>query len=321
MRKNTKKILAGALMISMMLTALVLPALADNTGSSMEGTAATLQARGGRNQGGPQGRMPGNGQNGNGPQGQMPGMPGNNQNGNGPQGQMPGMPGNSQNGNGAQGQMPGMPENNQTEPQAPDSITSSTPNAQNPNSEPNDSAADPQAQTPDSGTNSAADPQAQTPDSGSVKLPKDNRKQAPNGRGGRQMNGHEMKGRVDFQAMVTAGILDQETVDKIEEYIRNNTPQAKNAPAPGAGDGTVPADTAPQEPSEGNPEEGSNSPEQPAAGDALPEDDLMAKLVEAGILTQEQADAIQAAAQAAEVLDTASADTETADTAADSSAL
>ena len=105
-RKNVKRTLACVLGVSLLLTAMAVPALAEEQNTVPQIQSSDVTAKGGRPgngrmQNGPQGQMPGNG-NQNGPQGQMPGN--GNQNQNGPQGQMPGN--GSQNQNGQQGQTP-----------------------------------------------------------------------------------------------------------------------------------------------------------------------------------------------------------------------
>ena len=113
------------------------------------------------------------------------------------------------------------------------------------------------------------------------------------------MNGRGPKAKVDFKSLVDQGIIDQETYEKIENYLKNNTPEMPangQAPAEGSAsneqteDGQAPAEgtTPPEMP------EGTTPPELPASGEAPAQDDLLTKLVEAGILTQEQADAIAA---------------------------
>ena len=112
-RKNVKRTLACVLGVSLLLTAMAVPALAEEQNTVPQIQSSDVTAKGGRPgngrmQNGPQGQMPGNGnQNQNGPQGQMPG----NGNQNGPQGQMPGN--GNQNQNGPQGQMPGNGSQNQ----------------------------------------------------------------------------------------------------------------------------------------------------------------------------------------------------------------
>ena len=122
---------------------------------------------------------------------------------------------------------------------------------------------------------------------------------------------------MDLKALVEQGIINQETADKIEEYLKQNvpskpdgvtgaTPNGNQTPAEGTApaEGTTPTDiptdgqapaegTTPPEKPEGEqaPTAGENPPELPADVTAQ-EGDLIAKLVEAGILTQEQAEAI-----------------------------
>ena len=102
--KKMAKIGAGILAVSLMVTAMALPAMAEDGQSGTAAATAAVSARGGQPGGRNHGQMtqtPGSGNN---QQGQRPQMPGNSNNNQ--QGQMPQMPGN---GNNNQGQMPQTP--------------------------------------------------------------------------------------------------------------------------------------------------------------------------------------------------------------------
>ena len=138
------------------------------------------------------------------------------------------------------------------------------------------------------------------------------------------------KGRIDFKSLVEKGIIDQETYEKIEEFLKNNAPEGRKAPGTmtspeKSDDGSGSAEAAAPEKNDDASEsaeaavpekndDGSGSTEaaapekpedndasqQPKAGSAAPQDDLIRRLVEAGILTKEQADAIDAISDTAE---------------------
>ena len=297
--KKMHKIGAGILTVSLLVTAMALPAMAENGQStdSAATVAAMVTARGGR-QGGQmpgngnnrQGQMPGNGNN---QQGQVPGNGGNNQN------TMPGIPGNS---NKNQNTMPGMPgngnKNQNTMPGNPPAMNGQQQQApQKPETAQQDTQTTPDTQTTEEGaTQETQETQQQTP-------------QTPAGkgrRGGFQKNGRmgPMNGRgaghVNFKELVEKGIIGEETLTKIEEYLKKNAPAKPQMPADGQ---TAPDGQTPPEKPEGDQAatdtqtqatpvkpEGDSAPTQ---GELPEEDNLIAKLVEAGILTQEQAETIE----------------------------
>ena len=206
--KKMHKIGAGILTVSLMVTAMALPAMAEN-GQSADSEAtvgAMVTARGGR-QGG---QMPGNGNN---RQGQMPGF-GNNQ-----QDQMPG------NGDNNQGMVPGTPPvMNGQQQQAPQK---------------------PETAQKDTQTGKEKTPETQTTEEGATQGNQETQQkipQTPDGkgpRGGFQKHGRmgPMNGRgtghVDFRELVEKGIIDEETLTKIEEYLKENAPAKPQMPADG----------------------------------------------------------------------------------------
>ena len=333
------RMIAGVLSVSLLLTAAALPAMAEEDYSAA--VTASMSAgnqRGGQR--GPQGQMPGNDQNS--PQGRMPGG-----NGNGAQGQMPG---NDQNGSqgqtpgsqkGQQGQMPGgkgngpqgrMPGNDQNSPQGRMPGGQNSQQGQTPGSNDND----PQGQLPDVNQNGQQDelPQdgqnSQNSDTNTqignqTQQPKMDRRNGKNRGDGKRNNLPNEKPdnlpgtSLSLKELVEKGVIDQETMEKIEKYMEENAPAL-----PDAQSGATPADgtTPPEKPDENQaaadgttppekpdvsqvPADGSTPPALPdgtqAPEDAgmMEQDDLLARLVEAGILTQEQADAIQALTPAA----------------------
>ncbi len=239
-----KKFVAIMLTLSLALTAMMLPAMAEETT-----TTSTTQITASR---GP-GR---NGQN---------GPMGNRNNHNGPMS-------NSQNG------------------QAPD--FSQAPNSQN-------------GQAPDF---------SQAPNGQNGQAP--DFSQAPNGQNG-PMGGYS------FEDLLKDGVIDQDTYDKIIAFMKENAPAApetgdtvtgatddstttdsaeNNMPQGIPGNGQTPPEkpaddngmTPPEKPADDN---GMTPPEKPAddngtAPSGSPESDLLKKLVDEGILTQEQADTI-----------------------------
>ena len=301
-RKNVKRTLACVLGVSLLLTAMAVPALAEEQNTVPQIQSSDVTAKGGRPgngrmQNGPQGQMPGNG-NQNGPQGQMPGN--GNQNQSGPRGQMPGN--GSQNQNGPQGQMPGNGSQNQNgqQGQTPDANSQATPVNPAPGTE-NQNAENGQNTNGQNAENSQNAENGQNGTNGN-NTGKQNRGKGgrPGRNGGKQAAGQQAPAApFDLKVLVEKGIIDQETADKIEEYLQNNAPAQ---PA----EGQAPADgTAPAQPEENQAAaEGTTPPEAPVNGQMPPEmpagtaqglpAELTAKLVEEGLLTQEQADAISA---------------------------
>lgn len=307
---KSKKMMAGILTVSLLVTAAALPSLAEGNNTAMNGTAVIV-AKGGqpgnnRNQ---QGQMPGNGQN------QFPSNNGQNQRGP-QQGQMPG---NGQN------QFPGNNgQNQQTPPQGQqlpgnqnqnpgNGMRNGRPGQRN-QQQNQQQGVTPNTTTPDNGTQDAQTPDTNdqnTQDTQTIKQP------GRNGKFQRGNRGQRPGKQLDLKALVEQGIIDQETADKIEEYLKQNTPSKPDGVtgATSNGNQTPTEGTAPVEgttptdlPADGQaPEEGTTPPEKPdgeqapTAGENPPElpadvtaqeGDLVAKLVEAGILTQEQAEAI-----------------------------
>ena len=113
------------------------------------------------------------------------------------------------------------------------------------------------------------------------------------------MNGQQAPGMIDFDALVTEGVISQETREKIrtfmDEHKPADMPSNNQSPADGqASDGQQP----PEMPANGQaPSDGQQPPEMPSDGQAPNggQPDLLNDLMEAGILTQEECDAISSA--------------------------
>ena len=109
--------------------------------------------------------------------------------------------------------------------------------------------------------------------------------QAPQGR--QPADGQQGPRMIDFDAMVTSGVISQETREKIKTYMDEHKPEGEPPVAPT--EGQAPAD-------------GQQPPEQPEG--ELPTDgqeqvpDLLSELLNAGIITQAEYDALSAANQA-----------------------
>ncbi len=302
-----KKVFAIILSVSLILAALALPAMAEETQNAAM-TASTLAGRGNGPQGG---RGPG-GQRQNGQKnGQMPGQNGNSENGQ----QAPAMPG--QNGNNANGQQaPAMPGQNGGEAngQAPampgDPANGSTENGQQAPAAPENTGAEADAASSATSQNGQQAPQ---------------KGMAPQGkmgghRGGKDARG--MNGKGSFENLLKNGVIDQNTYNAIMDYMKQHAPagapngQAQDGTTPPAmpeGEGSSQAQDGTTPPAMPEGAEGTTPPEKPEGenGQAPQEDDLLKKLVEEGILTQEQADAV-AAAQTAAAADSAAEITEKA---------
>ena len=157
--------------------------------------------------------------------------------------------------------------------------------------------------------------------------------------GSNSQNNTAPKEKIDFKSLVEKGIIDQETYEKIEEYMKNNmskghasadskTPREKpkgnsenaeaapsETPDGNSESAETTPETTPSETPEGNStNEGNTSSENPDAvsastqkppqipdeGKQATQDDLLTRLVEEGILTQDQADAINALSDSTE---------------------
>ena len=181
---HSKKWIAGAAALTLMITTAVLPALAEDGSGAAAGQSATMvatMAKGGPGGGqrGPGGQMPGGQQNGNnqqGPRGQAP-------NGQATNGQMPDMNGNGQ--QAPNGQMPDMNGNGQQAPngQMPGErisfddlkeqgvITQETLDAINAYMQENTPPALPDGQAPTDGQTPPALPDGQAPTDGQTENP------------------------------------------------------------------------------------------------------------------------------------------------------
>ncbi len=279
-----KKFFAILLTLSLALTALMLPAMAEETATDSTTRNITAQGPGRNGQNGPM-----------------------NNNRNSQNGQAPDF---SQAPNGQNGQ----------NGQAPD--FSQAPNGQNSQ---NGQAPDfSQAPNDQNGQNGQAPDFSQAPNGQNGQAP--DFSQAPNGQAPDGQNGP--MGGLSFDSLLKDGIIDQDTYDAIVAYMKENAPAAPETnntdtadtdestatdaadstlPQGKPGDGKMPPEkpaddngtTPPEKPADDNgttpPEKpaddnGTTPPEKPA--DGSPESDLLKKLVENGILTQEQADAI-----------------------------
>ena len=104
---------------------------------------------------------------------------------------------------------------------------------------------------------------------------------------------------IDFDDMVAKGVISRETCDKIKAYMEEHKPAEMpemNGQFPGGekpADGRDPSELPDGEKAEGMPETNGRAPEVPAMGGLLKE------LLDAGVITQAEYDAL-AAAQAAE---------------------
>ncbi len=311
-----KKTIAMLMTLALLVSALAVPALAEETAGTTEAvTSATTQVtgKGGQNrmpgQNNRNDRMPGNGQ--------MPQTPGqNNQNGQMPgNGQMPQMPGqNSRNdqmpGNGQIPQMPGQDSQDSQTPQLPDQNSQGDQNTQD-NQTP---------QLPDQ--NSQDDQNTQT-----SQKPGHGMKHGRQGKGADGQNGKQMI----FDQLLKDGVITQEVYDAITAWLQQNMPQAqqdtasdggKQAPTEGTEPPALPDGTAPAEGSEPPalpdgtaPAEGSEPPAlpdgtAPAEGSeppALPEnapdesvnpmEEMLKSLLDSGVITQEQYDLLLTAIQ------------------------
>ena len=118
------------------------------------------------------------------------------------------------------------------------------------------------------------------------------------GRGGRH-------GRIGFETLRKDGVIDQETYDAIQNYMKekHSASASSEDAVPAPAEGEVPPEM---------PAEGEVPPEMPADGEVPPakpegepagEDPVLAGLLQDGVITQEQYDAILAARAAAQPTD------------------
>ena len=128
------------------------------------------------------------------------------------------------------------------------------------------------------------------------------------------MDGRNKAAMIDFDAMVTDGVISQETLDSIMAYMEENRPEDMpemngEAPAgerpndaPEMSEGEKP-DDAPEMPKGGMPGMNGEKPEDmPEMGDRAPEeaevDGILKDFFDAGIITQDEYDALVAALSA-----------------------
>lgn len=98
---------------------------------------------------------------------------------------------------------------------------------------------------------------------------------------------------IDFDAMVTSGVISQETRDAIKAYMDEHRPEGAPAEGQAPTDGQQP----PEKPSDDQaPADGQQPPEKPADGQ-MP--DLLSDLLSAGVITQAEYEALTAAQTAA----------------------
>ena len=97
----------------------------------------------------------------------------------------------------------------------------------------------------------------------------------PSGEQGQAPTGQQTPKMIDFDAMVTSGIISQETRDAIKAYMDEHKPEGEMPTAPAEGE----------------------APTAPAEGEALAEGEpnLLNDLLNAGIITQTEYDAMSAA--------------------------
>ena len=101
---------------------------------------------------------------------------------------------------------------------------------------------------------------------------------------------------VDFDALAQAGVISQDTCDRIKAYMEANKPAD-----PPANDGRTPSGEQPgdlPEQPDGKAPSGDQPADPPADGEAPAEGGLLKDLLDAGVITQEEYDAINAARQA-----------------------
>ena len=249
-----KKLIALLMTLALVISALALPALAEEADATADATASAtaVTAKGGR------GGMPGNGQ-------QPPAMPGNGQNNQNDQ-QFPAMPGNDENSQNDQ-QFPAMPGYDQNSQNGPDDQNDqncqNSQNGQKPSGKPG------------KGGNGRKNRNGQQP-------PAVNGSN-PNGQPGMLL---------DFEQLVKDGVIDQELCDKILNYMKEHAPQGQpggNAPAensetPAQPDGNAPAEGS-QPPA---------APDGVQGQQGGFEEQLLKDLLDNSIITQEQYDLLLA---------------------------
>ena len=98
---------------------------------------------------------------------------------------------------------------------------------------------------------------------------------------------------VDFDALAQAGVISQDTCDRIKAYMEANKPADPPANDGRAPSGKQPGDL-PEQP-DGKAPSGDRPADPPADGDAPAEGGLLKDLLDAGVITQEEYDAINAA--------------------------
>ena len=293
-----KKAIAMLMTLALLISALAVPALAEETaGTTNAVTSATTQVtgKGGQNrmpgQNNRNDRMPGNGQ--------MPQTPGqNNRNGQMPgNGQMPQMPGqNSRNGQmPGNGQIPQMPGQDNQTPQLPDQNSQGDQNTQD-------------NQTPQLPDQNSQDDQ----NTGTPQKPGRGMKHGRQGKGADGQNGKQMI----FDQLLKDGVITQEVYDAITAWLQQNMPQAQQdtasdggeqAPTEGTEPPALPDGTAPAEGSEPPtlpdgtaPAEGSEPPALPenAPDESVnPMEEMLKSLLDSGVITQEQYDLLLTAIQ------------------------
>ncbi len=297
MKKNSRKWMAWILTVSLLIAALALPVLAENgsmtgevfgqmgqmndgaqSGTPPEMPGSSSQGMGGAPSGMPGGQgmgsapsgMPGNQGMGSAPSG----MPGDQSMGSAPSG-MPGDQGQSGTSTGTTsgsedeqtGTFPGMPgSGSQDQTGTPPEM---------PGSGSQDQTGTP-PEMPGSGSQDQTGTPPEMPGSGSQSM-----SGAPSGMPGGQgmggtpsgMPGNPMGGFIPFKTALEQGIIDQDTYDAIQTYMMEHQPAAPEM-------GTAPTEKGTEE--------------APAEEGMQTEPDLLQELVEAEILTEEQATAIEA---------------------------
>ena len=254
----------------MALAILALAAIAYAEENTQESTTDVIQ-QSGQTQSSP---MTGGPNGGNRPAGQPPRMPGTNGQ-NQQQGQPPQMPSGNQNGNQQNGQPPQMPgTNGQNQQGQPPQLPAGNQNGNQQNGQP--------PQMP--GTN-GQNQQGQPP-----QMPSNN--QDGNQQNGQppELPGGEVPVMIDFDAMVTKGVISQATCNKIKAYMEEHKP----ADMPDSQPTTNAPEVAEEKPTEDQTTPGEPNSEKPTDAPEM-SGGLLADLLKDGIITQAEYDALIAA--------------------------
>ena len=266
-----KKFIALLMTLALVISALALPALAEEAGTTTDAatSATTTTAKGGR------GGMPGNGQ-------QPPAMNGNGQNNQNSQ-QPPAMNGNDQN------------NQNGRQPPAMNGNSQSNQNSQQPPSMPGDNQNGQNDQQTPSVSGNGRNGQKPSGKPGKGR----NSRNGQNNQNGQQppaMNGSEQNCqpgmRLDFEQLVRDGVIDQELCEKILNYMKEHAPQDQSG-------GTSPAEDS----------ESPAAPDSVQGQQGGFEEQLLKGLLDNSVITQEQYDLLLARITATDTAATVAAET------------